>query len=82
MASRDWVSTPGAAPNHVTGPEALRCPELHDFSDLRGTDGRIDRPVIIVLALAALLTIGHFLYHGLDVRNGPVADQPAQTTHG
>jgi hypothetical protein len=82
MASRDWVSAPGAAPNHVTGPEALRCPELHDFSDLHGANGRIDRPIIIVLAVAALLTIGHFLYHGLEIGNGPIAHQQAQSTHG
>jgi hypothetical protein len=46
--------------DQVTGPEALRCPELHDLSEVvRG-----NRLLLVVLAIAAMLTAGHFVYHG------------------
>ena len=45
--------------DQVTGPEALRCPELHNFSDL-SVVVRGNRPLVVVLAIAAMLTIGHF----------------------
>lgn len=47
--------------DQVTGPDALRCPELHDFSDLADVV-RTNRPLVVVLAIAAMLTIGHFAY--------------------
>ena len=47
----------------VVGPESLRCPELHDFSDLPEV-ARANRPLLIVLALGAMLMIGHFAYQG------------------
>jgi hypothetical protein len=49
--------------DQVTGPDALRCPELHDFSDLSGVV-RTNRPLVVALAIAAMLTIGHFAYQG------------------
>ena len=49
--------------DQVTVPDALRCPELHDFSDLSGIV-RTNRPLVVVLAIAAMLTIGHFAYRG------------------
>ena len=61
----------------ILGPEALRCPELHDFSDLRG-ESRVNRPLIAALALAAVLTVGHFVKHGQSSAPTPVAQQ--QTT--
>jgi len=72
---------PTNAPNQswpIIGPEALRCPELHDFSDLRDGDGRVNRPLIAALALAAVLTIGHFAWPGQSSAPTPVAQQ--QTT--
>jgi hypothetical protein len=62
----------------ILGPEALRCPELHDFSDLRDPEGRVNRPLIVALALAAVLTIGHVVQHGQSPAPAPVAQ--AQTT--
>jgi len=67
-----------SAPNQswpILGPEALRCPELHDFSDLRDPEGRVNRPLIVVLALAAVLTVGHFVQHGHGPAPTPVAQQ-------
>jgi hypothetical protein len=49
--------------DQVTGPDALRCPELHDFSDLPWMV-RANRPLIVVFAIAAMLTIGHLSYQG------------------
>ncbi len=66
----------------VLGPEALRCPELHDFSDLRARNGRVNRPLIGVLALAAVLTIGHFVQHGEGVAPTPVAQQQTMQANG
>ncbi|MBV1795976.1 hypothetical protein [Siccirubricoccus sp. G192] len=40
------------------GNSALRSPELHDFSDLRGADGQPRHPLRWALALLALLVIG------------------------
>ena len=41
----------------VTGPEALRCPELHDFSDLSEVV-RGNRLLLVVLAIGTMLTAG------------------------
>jgi hypothetical protein len=61
------------------GPEALRCPELHDFSDLRESDGRVNRPLIAVLVLTAALTIGHFFWPAQATGPAPLLAQQ-QTT--
>lgn len=43
--------------------DALRATELHDLSNLfREPDGRLNRILIVVLAVALLLAIGHFMY--------------------
>jgi hypothetical protein len=70
---------PGVVPNHNLGPDALRCTELHDFSDLRDPDGGVNRPLIIVLVIAAVLTIGHFIKPRQDLAPSPVAQH--QVTH-
>ena len=73
------------APNQswpILGPEALRCTELHDFSDLRGADGRINRPLIAALVLATVLTIGHFVQHGQSSAPTPVAQQQTAQASG
>lgn len=64
------------------GPEALRCPELHDFSDLRDSSGRVNRPLMIALVVAAALTIGHFVRPGQDVTPTPVADTQTVQPNG
>lgn len=66
----------------ILGPEALRCPELHDFSDLRDTNGRVNRPLIVALALAAVLTLGHFVQHGQDPAPTPMAQQQTAQASG
>lgn len=59
-------------------PDALRPTELNDFSDLfREPDGRVNRPLVVVLLLALLLTAGHFTYQALNI--APVAT--ASTTN-
>jgi hypothetical protein len=43
--------------------DVLQPTALHDFSDLfRELDGRLNRPLIVVLIVAVLLTIGHLSY--------------------
>jgi len=60
----------------VTGPESLRSPELHDFSDFPELI-RANRSLVVVLAVAAILTIGHLAYRG---HASPTdADVPRQT---
>lgn len=74
-----------SAPNQswpILGPEALRCPELHDFSDLRDANGRVNRPLIVALALAAVLTIGHFVQPGQSSAPTPVAQQQTAQASG
>ncbi len=66
----------------ILGPEALRCPELHDFSDLRDADRRINRPLIIALAFAAVLTIGHFVQPGQGSAPTSVAQQQTAQASG
>jgi hypothetical protein len=70
------------APHRAVVPDALRCPDLHDFSDLRGGNGRLNRPLLIVLAAAAVLTFGHFVYHGTDQAPVPVAEHVTATANG
>jgi hypothetical protein len=51
-------------PNRL--PDALRPTELNDFSDLfREPDGRVNRPLVVVLLLGLLFTAGHFTYQAL-----------------
>ena len=66
----------------ILGPEALRCPELHDSSDLRDPEGWVNRPLIVALALAAVLTIGHFVQHGQGPAPTPVAQQQTAQASG
>jgi hypothetical protein len=73
------------APNQswpILGPEALRCPELHDFSDLRDGAGRVNRPLIVALVLAAVLTIGHFVQPTQSPAPTPVAQQTTTQASG
>jgi hypothetical protein len=59
-------------------PDALRPTELNDFSDLfHEADGRVNRPLVTVLVLALLLTVGHFAYETLM---NPAALATAATT--
>ncbi len=82
MARQDWVALSGGAANQVIGPEALRCPELHDFGDLHGSGRRIKTPVMIVLALMGLLTASHFAYQSLNAVAAPFAEQQARSAAG
>jgi hypothetical protein len=71
------------SPTHRTlGPDALRCPELHDFSDLRDPSSRVNRPLIVVLAVAAVLTIGHFVTHDQDATPTPIAQRQTMQSNG
>ncbi len=65
--------------DQTPGPDGRRCPELDDFSDPRDAGERVNRPLIVVLAIAAVLTIGHFIQHGQDVAPTSIAQQ--QTVH-
>ena len=48
--------------------DAQRPTALHHFSDLfRQLDGRLNRPLIVALIVAVLLTIGHFKYPASSV---------------
>lgn len=65
--------------DRVTNPDALRCPELHDFSDL-SLVVRPNRPLIVALAIAAVLTIGHFAYQGQVPSADAGVPQPIAST--
>ncbi len=82
MAHRQWAAGSGVVSNHIIGSEALRCPDLHDFSDLRGSPRRSGRPAILVMMFIALLTVGHFAYRDLGVAAAPIAEQLPRSTAG
>lgn len=48
----------------VVGPDILRSPELHDFSDLPRMPVVRNRMLVVALAIAAVLTVGHLLLNG------------------
>jgi hypothetical protein len=45
----------------------LSAPELHDFSDLRSSDGQPNHMLRWVIAIVALLAIGHFAFNPSDM---------------
>jgi hypothetical protein len=45
----------------------LSAPELHDFSDLPGANGQSNHMLRWVIAIVALLTIGHFVFNPSDM---------------
>jgi hypothetical protein len=45
----------------------LSAPELHDFSDLRSANGQSNHVFRWVIAIVALLTIGHFVFNPSDM---------------
>ncbi|HEY8289785.1 MAG TPA: hypothetical protein VIG49_10985 [Acetobacteraceae bacterium] len=60
-------------------PDALRPTELHDFGDLfRERHGRLNRPLMVMLAAALLLAAGHFAYHSLNVTQSAAASATGQ----
>jgi hypothetical protein len=45
----------------------LSAPEIHDFSDLRLADGRKRHMLRWVIAIAAVLTVGHFMFNAAGI---------------
>jgi hypothetical protein len=45
----------------------LSAPEIHDFSDLRLADGQKGHMLRWVIAIAAVLTVGHFMFNAAGI---------------
>ena len=59
--------------------DVLQPTPLHDFSDLfRELDGRLNRPLIVVLIVAVLLTIGHLSYPASSIMQAADAARVAE----
>ena len=56
IAPHDALRSPTLA-EQVTGPDAPRCSELHDFGELPDSIAQMKRPLTVVLVLAALFMI-------------------------
>jgi hypothetical protein len=62
--------------DQVIGPDALRCPELHDFSDLPESSTGKNWPLTVFLIVGIFLTVGHFVSHPDNA--APVSDVAQQ----
>ena len=82
VASDDGHRNRNRVAQPTPGPNAPRCPELDDPGDPRDTSERVNRPLIVVLAIAAVLTIGHFIQHGQDVAPTSIAQQQTVQANG
>lgn len=68
MATRyDVLSRNDQQPQWMTSNIHLSAPELHDFSDLRSTDGQPKHMLRWVIAIATVLIVSHFVFNPLGV---------------